>query len=86
MIFGQGFTDGYRRLATARAYRDFNLSRCLRCEADGNSGVYIHTAFDCDALRIVAGRQIEIDRTLGRHTRGLYGDGRAWTAWRAPQY
>lgn len=40
-------------------------------EADGNGGVYIHTAFDGDTPRTVAGRQIEIDRTLGRNTRGL---------------
>ena len=34
----------------------------------------------------MAGRQIEIDRTLGHHTGGIYGDGKGWIAWPAPQY
>lgn len=85
-ILGQGITDEYGYLATTRTYRDFHLSLRFRCEADGNSGVYIHTAFEGDTPRVVAGRQIEIDRTLGRHTGGIYGDGRGWLAWPSPQY
>ncbi|MYC68350.1 MAG: DUF1080 domain-containing protein [Acidobacteriia bacterium] len=85
-IFGQGITDAYGYLATERTYRDFHLSLRFKCEADGNSGVYIHTAFEGDTPRIVAGRQIEIDRTLGHHTGGIYGDGRGWIAWPSPQY
>ena len=85
-IFGQGITDAYGYLATGQSYRDFHLSLRFKCEADGNSGVYIHTAFEGDTPRIVAGRQIEIDRTLGRHTGGIYGDGRGWIAWPSPQY
>jgi hypothetical protein len=30
--------------------------------------------------------QFEIDRTLNHHTGGLYGDGRGWIAWPAPEY
>ena len=85
-IFGQGITKEYGYLATERSYRDFHLSLRFKCEADGNSGVYIHTAFDGDTPRIVAGRQIEIDRTVGRHTGGIYGDGKGWIAWPSPQY
>lgn len=85
-IFGQGVTQEYGYLATEKAYRDFHLSLRFKCEADGNSGVYIHTAFDGETPRIVAGRQIEIDRTLGHHTGGIYGDGKGWIAWPAPQY
>lgn len=85
-IFGQGITDAYGYLATERAYRDFHLSLRFKCEADGNSGVYIHTAFEGDTPRIVAGRQIEIDRTLGHHTGGIYGDRKGWIAWPSPQY
>ena len=85
-IFGQGITKEYGYLATERSYRDFHLSLRFKCEANGNSGVYIHTAFDGDTPRIVAGRQIEIDRTLGRHTGGIYGDGKGWIAWPSPQY
>ena len=85
-IFGQGITDAYGYLVTERTYRDFHLSLRFKCEADGNSGVYIHTAFEGDTPRIVAGRQIEIDRTLGHHTGGIYGDGKGWIAWPSPQY
>ncbi len=85
-IFGQGVTDEYGYLSTEKSYRDFHLSLRFKCEADGNSGVYIHTAFEGDTPKIVAGRQIEIDRTLGRHTGGIYGDGRGWIAWPSPQY
>ena len=85
-IFGQGITDQYGYLATEKSYRDFHLSLRFKCEADGNSGVYIHTAFEGDTPKIVAGRQIEIDRTLGRHVGGIYGDGKGWIAWPSPQY
>ena len=85
-IFGQGITKEYGYLATEKSYRDFHLSLQFKCEADGNSGVYIHTAFEGDTPRIIAGRQIEIDRGLNRHTGGIYGDGRGWIAWPSPQY
>ena len=85
-IYGQGITDAYGYLATEESYRDFHLSLRFKCEADGNSGVYIHTAFEGDSPRVIAGRQIEIDRGLGRHTGGIYGDGRGWIAWPSPQY
>lgn len=85
-IFGQGITEEYGYLVTESSYRDFELSLRFKCEADGNSGVYIHTQFDGDTPRIVAGRQIEIDRTLGHHTGGIYGDGKGWIAWPAPQF
>ena len=85
-IFGQGITNEYGYLATDRSYSDFHLSLRFKCEADGNSGVYIHTAFEGDSPKIVAGRQIEIDRTVGRHTGGIYGDGKGWIAWPSPQY
>jgi hypothetical protein len=32
-------------LATEKSYRDFEFSLRFKCEADGNSGVYFHTAF-----------------------------------------
>ena len=85
-ILGQGVTEKYGYLATIKSYRDFHLALRFKCEADGNSGVYIHTAFEGDTPRVVAGRQIEIDRTLGRHTGGIYGDGKGWIAWPSPQY
>lgn len=86
VIFGQGVTDAYGYLVTEKSYRDFHLSLRFKCEADGNSGVYIHTEFEGDTPKIIAGRQIEIDRTLGHHTGGIYGDGKGWIAWPSPQY
>ncbi len=85
-ILGQGVTGEYGYLATDKSYKDFHLSLRFKCEADGNSGVYIHTTFEGDTTRITAGRQIEIDRTLGHHTGGVYGDGKGWLAWPSPQY
>ena len=85
-IFGQGITEEYGYLVTEKSYRDFHLSLRFRCEADGNSGVYIHTQFEGDTPTIIAGRQVEIDRTLNHHTGGIYGDGKGWVAWPAPQY
>jgi hypothetical protein len=34
---------------------------------------------------VSSGKQFEIDRTLNHHTGGLYGDGRGWFAWPAPE-
>jgi len=85
-ILGQGITEEYGYLVTERSYRDFHLSLQFKCEADGNSGVYIHTQFEADTPRIIAGRQVEIDRVLNHHTGGIYGDGKGWIAWPSPQF
>jgi hypothetical protein len=85
VIYGEGITKEYGYLATERHYQDFHLSLRFKCEADGNSGVYIHTTFEGDTAKHIGGRQIEIDRRIGRHTAGLYGDGRGWIVWPAPE-
>ncbi len=87
-ILGQGISDKYGYLATEKSYRDFHLSIRFKCEAEGNSGVYIHTKFEGDTPKIIAGRQIEIDPVIGNRspTGGIYGDGRGWVAWPAPEY
>lgn len=84
-IYGEGVSKEYGYLATEREYRDFHLSLRFQCEADGNSGVYLHTRFEGDTATHVGGRQIEIDRTIGRHTGGIYGDGRGWIVWPAAE-
>ena len=84
-IYGEGITDEYGYLATQKTYRDFHLRLSFKCEADGNSGVYIHTSFKPGTPTVTAGRQIEIDRTLNHHTGGLYGDGKGWVAWPRPE-
>jgi hypothetical protein len=86
VILGEGVTEEYGYLATEKSYRDFEFSLRFKCEADGNSGVYFHTAFQEGTATVTAGRQVEIDRVLGHHTGGIYGDGRGWVAWPAPEY
>lgn len=83
-IYGEGITEEYGYLATEKDYQDFHLSLRFKCEADGNSGVYLHTKFEGDTTRITEGRQVEIDRVIGHHTGGIYGDGKGWIAWPAP--
>ena len=84
-IYGAGVTEEYGYLATEKTYRDFYLSLRFKCEAGGNSGVYLHTSFKPGTAHVVAGRQIEIDRNIGHHTGGLYGDDKGWIAWPAPE-
>jgi len=84
-ILGQGVSDQYGYLATGKEYKDFHLSLRFKCEAEGNSGVYIHSRFEPGSTRIVEGFQVEIDRNLNHHTGGLYGDGRGWMVWPAPE-
>lgn len=85
VIYGKGVTDEYGYLATEKEYQDFHLSLRFKCEADGNSGVYLHTAFEPGTTKVIAGRQVEIDRTLAHHTGGIYGDGKGWIVWPAPE-
>jgi hypothetical protein len=84
-IYGEGISKEYGYLATEKTYRDFHLKLSFKCEANGNSGVYIHTSFEGDTPKVTAGRQIEIDRTLNHHTGGIYGDGKGWVAWPRPE-
>lgn len=84
-IYGEGVSSEYGYLATEKSYKDFHLSLRFKCEADGNSGVYLHTAFEGNTPKIIAGRQVEIDRVLGHHTGGVYGDDKGWLVWPAPE-
>lgn len=84
-IYGEGVTEEYGYLATEKRYQDFHLALQFKCEASGNSGVYLHTTFRPGTAEVVAGRQIEIDRRIGNHTGGIYGDGRGWIVWPAPE-
>ena len=81
----RGVTKEYGYLATAKKYKDFHLFLRFKCEASGNSGVYIHTSFKPGTATVTQGRQIEIDRAIGNHTGGIYGDGKGWIVWPAPE-
>ncbi len=86
VIHGKGVTEKYGYLRTEKKYSDFQLSLRFKCLADGNSGVYFHTDFTPGTVDVNQGRQFEIDRIIGHHTGGIYGDNRGWEAWPAVEY
>lgn len=85
-IHGQGITKEYGYLRTEKKYVDFQMSLRFKCEADGNSGVFFHSDFKPGTADVSQGLQFEIDRVLNHHTGGIYGDGRQWIAWPAPEF
>lgn len=84
-IHGQGVSEEYGYLRTEKKYKDFHLFLRFKCEAEGNSGVFFHTDFKPGTAAVSQGLQFEIDRTVGRHTGGVYGDGRQWIVWPAAE-
>lgn len=84
-IYGKGQTENYGYLRTEKRYVDFHLSLRFKCEADGNSGVFFHVEFEGETPKVKQGLQVEIDRVLGHHTGGIYGDGRKWVVWPAAE-
>jgi hypothetical protein len=86
VIHGQGTSEEYGYLRTEKKYKNFHMFLRFKCLADGNSGVYFHTDFEPGTVDVSQGRQFEIDRKIGRHTGGIYGDGRGWQAWPAPEF
>ena len=84
-IHGIAVTKDYGYLKTEKNYKDFHLSLKFKCEGDGNSGVFFHSEFKPGTAEITQGLQFEIDCTIGQHTGGIYGDGRAWIVWPSPE-
>lgn len=84
-IHGQAVTKEYGYLRTEKNYKDFMLALHFKCEGTGNSGVFFHTEFEPGTPKVKQGLQFEIDCALGRHTGGIYGDGRQWIVWPAPE-
>jgi len=85
VIHGQGMSKEYGYLRTEGKYKDFELFIRFKCIGRGNSGVFFHTEFQPDTSRVTQGLQFEIDKTIGRHSGGVYGDGRSWIVWPAPE-
>lgn len=85
VLHGIALTEGYGYLETEKTYKDFHLSLRFLCEGTGNSGVFFHTDFKPGTADVSQGLQFEVDCTIGRHTGGLYGDGRNWIVWPAPE-
>jgi len=84
-IHGQSITKEYGYLKTEKDYKDSELTLRFKCEGDGNSGVFFHTEFKPGTADVSQGLQFEIDQVVG-HTGGIYGDGRQWIAWPAPEF
>jgi hypothetical protein len=85
VIRGQAVTKAYGYLKTQKNYKDFHLAIKFRCNGDGNSGVFFHSDFKPGTPDITQGLQFEVDCVVGRHTGGIYGDGRQWIVWPAPE-
>ncbi len=85
VIHGIAITKEYGYLQTDKPYKDFHLSIKFKCDGDGNSGVFFHTAFKPGTPDITQGLQFEVDCTIGQHTGGIYGDGRQWIVWPSPE-
>ena len=84
-IHGIAVTKAYGYLKTEKNYKDFHISLRFKCEGDGNSGVFFHVDFKPGTPDVSQGLQFEVDCTIGRHTGGIYGDGRQWIVWPAPE-
>ena len=85
VIHGKGLSKEYGYLRTDGKYVDFEMFLRFKCVARGNSGVFFHTEFQPGTSRVTQGLQIEIDKTIGNHSGGVYGDGRSWIVWPAPE-
>jgi len=86
VLHGKGLTKAYGYLETDKDYKDFQLSLRFKCVGDGNSGVFIHTAFTPNSVDATQGMQFEIDCTMMHHTAGVYAeDGRGWVVCPAPE-
>jgi hypothetical protein len=84
-IHGIAVSKDYGYLQTDKSYKDFHLAIRFKCEGGGNSGVFFHTAFKPGTSAITQGLQFEVDCRIGQHTGGIYGDGRQWIVWPAPE-
>ena len=59
VIHGKGLTQDYGYLQTDKAYKDFQLSLRFKCVADGNSGVFFHSAFKAGTADVTQGMQFD---------------------------
>jgi len=85
VLTGRAVDKNYGYLETLTDYKDFQFAVRFKCVGTGNSGIYFHTRFKPGTADVSQGAQFEIDCNLGHHTGGVYGFGRAWIVWPAPE-
>lgn len=83
-ILCESTANKYGYLTTEKTYRNFTLRLKFKGEAEGNSGVFVHsriTGMDPEHGPDIEGMQVEVDPGKGKHTGGLYeSGGRGWVA------
>jgi hypothetical protein len=88
-ILCESTANKYGYLTTEKTYTNFVLRLKFKGEAEGNSGVFIHsriTGIDPQHGPDIEGMQVEVDPGKGKHTGGLYeSGGRGWVAMPTPE-
>ena len=84
-IVGVGVTKEYGYLRTEQKYIDFDLRCASRSRPTATAACSSIPTSRPASVDISQGLQFEIDRVLNHHTGGLYGDGRKWVVWPAPE-
>lgn len=88
-ILCESTANKYGYLTTDKTYKDFDLRLKFKGEAEGNSGVFIHskiTGIDPQHGPDILGMQVEVDPGAGKHTGGLYeSGGRGWVMMPTPE-
>jgi hypothetical protein len=88
-IFCESTANKYGYLTTEKTYRNFDLRLKFKGEANGNSGVFIHSKIigvDPQHGPDIEGMQVEVDPSPGKHTGGLYeSGGRGWVMMPTPE-
>jgi Domain of Unknown Function (DUF1080) len=83
-ILCESTANKYGYLTTDKKYKNFVLRLKFKGEAEGNSGVFVHsrvTGIDPQHGPDIEGMQVEVDPGRGKHTGGLYeSGGRGWVA------
>jgi hypothetical protein len=83
-ILCESTANKYGYLTTEKTYGNFDLRLRFKGEAQGNSGVFVHsriTGIDPEHGPDIEGMQVEVDPGKGKHTGGLYeSGGRGWVA------
>ena len=81
-ILCESTANKYGYLTTDKTYTNFVLRLKFKGEAEGNSGVFVHsriTGINPEHGPDIEGMQVEVDPGKGKHTGGLYeSGGRGW--------